>query len=221
MTPEELCRLHPELFHVSAPDAWPMMKKYGLLSTANILDLLGIDQKEERERLLKQRRPFPVPLCHPTKGTIIINDNKPLSEKALSQILDDNLTPEDWLMMLNSRIFFWSNGQATQRLLQARINRGRKRLVLVVDTQKLARDYLNNMEISPINSGSTIRKAARRGLQTFTPLGDLPYREWQKLRGHNDKILEVIVRDSIPNIQKYVLRHHVTSGDKDPEILMM
>ena len=217
MTPEELSKLHPELFHVSVPGAWPMMKKYGLLSTVKILDLLGINQREERERLLKKRRPIPVPLSHPTKGKIIINDYRPLSEKALSQVLDDNLTPEDWLMMLNSRIFFWSNGQAAQRLLQAKINRDRKRLVLVVDTQKLAKDYSDKMEISPINSGSTIRKAARRGMRTFTPLSIVEYKKWQKLRGQNDKILEVIVRDSIPNIQKYVRRHYVTSWDGTQE----
>ena len=35
----------------------------------------------------------------------------------------------------------------------------------------------DDIEICPINSGSTIRKPARRGLKTFTPLGALPYKD--------------------------------------------
>lgn len=60
------------------------------------------------------------------------------------------------------------------------------------------------MELSPINSGSTIRAAARRGLKIFTPLLQYPFTEWRKLRNGYDNICEITVRNSIPDIVSYV-----------------
>ncbi|MEM6683550.1 MAG: hypothetical protein AAF607_15055 [Pseudomonadota bacterium] len=204
MTPEELSDLHPRLYHVTAPDAWPMIKQHGLLSTATVLDLLEVDEPL-RSQIAQRCRPEPVPLPHPNHGQIVINDNKPMSEKALAKCLDDGLTPQEWLTILNNRVFFWSTQAGLNRLLGARMNQGRKRLVLTLDTLKLARAYADRIEICPINSGSTIRKPARRGLRTFAPLLAQPYREWQKQRGQRDKILEVTVLGQIPDVDAYII----------------
>ena len=69
--------------------------------------------------------------------------------------------------------------------------------------------YAEKMELCPINSGSTIRKPARRGLETFTPLTALPYKDWQKKRGKKDKILEVTVLEGIADIEEYVTHKDV------------
>ena len=203
MTPEALAALHPNIYHVTEADAWPMLEKHGLLSTSVALDLFEVDE-ETRQKITGGCRPEPVPIEHPKHGRIVINDNKPMSEKAFLKCLDDELQPNDWLAILNNRVFFWSSEDGLNRLLNARMNQGRKRLVLVIDTLKLAEAYADTIEICPINSGSIIRKPARRGLQTFTPLGAMPYENWQKKRGRKDNILEVTVLKSIPDIKDYV-----------------
>lgn len=204
MTPEELAQRHPKLYHVTSPGAWKQIQARGLLPAARLVDLLEPDESR-RILLTTTRRPTEALLEHPVHGRAILNDNLPLSERALASCLDDGLTPRDWLRMLNDRVFFWASEDGLDRLLGAKMNRGRRRDVLVFDTCRLARVHAERIEISPINSGSTIRRPARRGLTTFTPLLAKSYREWQQQRGRRDRIVEVVVRDGVPDIERYFL----------------
>ena len=210
MTIEELARLHPYLFHVTTPGAWASIRQHGLLSTQRLLELFDVE-RELQQQLQTSRRATAVSLHHAEYGNVVLNDNLPLSEKALSQCLDDRLTPEQWLAMLNERVFFWPDEAGLASMLNAKMNRNRTREILVVETAKLPSAIAARMELCPINSGSTIRKPARRGLRTFTPLGKHTYRDWQKLRGRRDRIREVIVRDSIDKIENYVVEVHQIS----------
>lgn len=204
MTPEELATRHPHLYHVTEPGAWKDIKQNGLLSTTRLLDLFEVD-KEKRTIIETKRRPSSIVIEHSRYGKAIINDNLPLNEKSLTNCLDHGLTPADWLRILNSRVFFWSSQDGLDRLLGARLNRDRVREVLVVDTLSLAKAYADHIELCPINSGATIRKAARRGLNTFSPLGQYSFNEWSKLRGQRDQIREITVRDAVPDITNYIL----------------
>lgn len=204
MTPEELARRYPKLYHVTAPGAWQTISKLGLRPACELVELFG--NKESRSAgLTTSRRPKEVPLEHPVHGTAILNDNLPLSERALASCLDDGLSPPDWLRMLNERVFFWAETSGLDSLLGAKMNRNRRRDVLVFDTLALARTHVERIEISPINSGSTIRKPARRGLATFTPLMAKSYSAWQQQRGGRDRIREVVVRGGILDIERYFL----------------
>lgn len=204
MTPEELAKRHPRLYHITEPGAWQSIQKHGLLSTSSLLDLFEI-AGARRKALETERRPASVLLEHPTHGQVILNDNVPLTEKALKSCLDDNLSPSDWLLLLNARVFFWSSREALDRHLAARLNRTRQRQVLVVDTLSLAKAHASRIDLSPINTGSTIRKPARRGLTTFTPMLKYPFNEWSKLRGGRDHILEVTVKDHVLDITQHTL----------------
>ena len=209
MTPQDLATLHPKLYHVTEPDAWPTIERHGLLSTHAALDLFAVNASM-RKQLTENCRPDTVSIEHPQHGRIVINDNKPMSANALQKCLDDGLMPKDWLQILNQRVFFWSSENGLNRLLGAKMNQNRRRLVLVIDTLKLATAYVDQMELCPINSGSTIRKPARRGLETFTPLTDLSYKAWQRKRGKRDKILEVTITDGVPNAKEYVIERFIT-----------
>lgn len=204
MTPKELATRHPRLYHVTEPGAWNNIKQHGLLSTSHILDLYEI-QGAHRTEIVGKRRPQAIALEHPQYGRVVINDNVPMSEQALLKCLDDNLTPADWLGLLSEYVFFWPDEANLQRHLQAKLNRFRSREVIVIDTVSLAEVYVECMALSPINSGSTIRKPARRGLKTFTPLLHHSFNEWRKLRGGRDDIREVVVQGTIKDITSYVL----------------
>ncbi|MBX9700164.1 MAG: hypothetical protein K2X74_12060 [Acetobacteraceae bacterium] len=213
MTPEELAALHPRLFHLTTPGAWPTIAARGLLSTAALVALFELPT-ERRAALTGQRRPAEVPLRHPAHGLAVLNDNLPLSEAALAGCLDDGLTPADWLGMLNARVFFWADEAGLARLVGARMNRGRAREVLVFDTLPLARAHAERLELCPINSGATLRRPARRGLSTFTPLGAMSHAEWRRRRGMSapDRILEVAVRDGVPDIARFLVERREVRG---------
>ena len=208
VTPEELAARHPRLYHITTPGAWPLIARHGLLPTAALLDLFGLDPAR-REALVSRRRPESVPLRHPSLGDVLITDNLPLSEAALARCLDDGLAPADWLRMLNARVFFWADRARLDALLNARLNRSRPREVLTFDTLGLARAHAARMEICPINSGSTIRKPARRGLATFTPLPAMEYRDWQRRRGARDVVVEVTVPGGVPDAARHLIAREV------------
>ena len=201
MIADELAALHPRLYHVTAPGAWECISRLGLMPACRLVEVFG--EAIERNEFMTRRRPKEVPLTHAVHGTAILTDNAPLSETALAKCLDDELTPSQWLGMLNARVFFWADERRLQGLLDARTNRTRPRDVLMFDTLALARAHASKIEISPINSGSTIHRPARRGLSTFTPLLTCDYPAWQRQRGQRDRIAEVVVKGSIPDIAHY------------------
>jgi hypothetical protein len=204
MTPEELAHRHPRLYHLTTPGAVHGMLRHGLLSTSALLDLFEI-ASEERAAIEGRPRATEVFIEHPAYGKAVVSDNSPMTIEALSRCLDDGLRPVDWLKMLNERVFFWADMRGLARLLDARVNRGRMRDILVVDTLSLARAFADSLEIAPINTGATIRRAARRGLSTFAPLQAHTFQTWQRLRGRRDRVLEVTVRGSVLNINDYLV----------------
>lgn len=209
MTPEKLAKQYPRLYHVTTPGAWLNIQKHGLWSTSYILDQLDI-KGIQRTLIETKRRGSEIPLEHPRYGRIIINDNMPLNEQILEKCLNDKLTPADWLRMLNARVFFWPNQEKLDRLLMAKFNRDRTREVIVVDTLSLVKKHAEGIELSSINSGSTIRKAARRGLNTFVPLlknDASPFRI-----GHH-KICEVVVRGCIQDISEHTIEVFLTKNN--------
>jgi hypothetical protein len=214
MTPEALAVLHPRLYHVTTPGAWDAISKRGLIPASALLALFDVDVVRQAA-LTTARRPREVRIEHPVYGTAILNDNLPLSERALASCLDDGLRPQDWFGLLNARVFFWAGANGLDRLLGARMNRNRPREVLIFDTLSLARAHAERIEISPINSGSTIRKAARRGRTTFTPLLAKSYPEWQRQRGKRDRILEVVVNGSVPDIADHFVGIRTTEATED------
>ena len=202
MTPEDLAALHPRLFHLTAPEALPGIERHGLLSARNIVERTGADPT-----LLSRRRAREVPIER-AGDRYVLNDNIPLSEATLARVLDDAMTPADWLRHLNGRVFFWVDEDRLARLRGAATNRDRDRAVLVLDTLSLARAHGDRMSLSPINSGATGRSPARRGRNTFTPLAAHSYDAWRRLRRPGralDRIAEVTVEDAVPDAMKHVL----------------
>jgi hypothetical protein len=206
LSPEDLAKIHPRLYHVTDPSALQGIMRHGLLPTSVLLSLFEVPSVD-RKAIERRRRPASVSLSHPIHGSAIITDNRPLSETALTTCLDDGLAPEDWLAILNNRIFFWSDEKSLARLLGARLNRVRDRLVLVLDTLSVARQHHQRMELSAINTGSTIRRPARRGLSTFVPLARHDYETWRRLRGGWDRIREVTVVGGVTQIADHLIKH--------------
>ncbi|WP_157793052.1 DUF7002 family protein [Bordetella genomosp. 8] len=207
MSPEELAAKHPRLYHITYPEALTSIREHGLLSTSRLLTLFE-SSLERRTVMESQRRATSLIIRHPIHGEARLTDNLPLSSKALANCLEDGLTPADWLRLLNQRVFFWVDDKSVDVHLRASIRLGVKRVVLMLDTLSVLRACWERVELSPINTGSTLRRPARRGLSTFTPAQNHSLREWQKLRGKNDRIKELTIKDGVFDIAAHLIGHY-------------
>lgn len=216
MTPEELAARHPLLYHVTDPANLEGILRHGLLSTSSILSLHGWSEPDH-DAFVRSRRSEPTVLLHQDLGRAVITDNLPLLEGPLVQCLNDGLTPADWCVKLNERVFFFVGEADLEGLLNAAATRMQDRLVLVVNTLSVAAAYADRMELSPINSGNSRRQPARRGHGTFTPLLRHSYAQWRRLRVEQgektspDSIKEVTILGGIHNVESYLETHFVVA----------
>jgi len=129
-----------------------------------------------------------------------------MNAAALKGCLID-LRPQQWCESLNSRVFLWPTRERVTRHLGARPAVGTKRIVLSFETKSLfsALD-VDLFELSPINSGSTMRKAAPRGPQTFLRLCDYPFHERRKSGGLKNAIAEIAYPYAITPTQLKTIR---------------
>jgi hypothetical protein len=177
MTPQGLARRHPHLYHLTTPGAFAGMLRHGLRSVSSLLRLYGIP---DRAAIETSRRPAEIVLETGGSGPAVISDNLPLNVGALAACLDDGLTPADWLRVLNARVFFWPTEARLESLLNARMNRQRDREVLIINTLSFATAYAAAIDLSPINTGATLRRAGRRGIGTFSPLSSASDDAWPR-----------------------------------------
>lgn len=204
MSIDELISNYPRLWHMAEDGSWPSIKDHGLLSTSSLLDLHGISGNERRA-IESQRRPDLVSLSTNGVGSTVIRDNKPMSDAALNGCLTDGLTPEQWYTTLNGMIFFWLSKDRVHRLLGARAYRNRPHIVITVETASLVEAHLDNVRLSPINSGSTIMKPQPRGRNTFLPISAYPFETWRRQRGKRDAVVELTVIGGVPDIVRHAL----------------
>lgn len=206
MEPEDVARRHPRLFHLTDPESESGIRQHGLLSTEALIKKFERSAPAQDE-FLARIRTTSISLHHPDVGRAVITDNTPLNGKKLAACLDDGLTPEDWMRLLNRRVFFWPNLKHLQTLKGARLNRYRRRIVLVFDTAALVQCYYEQTEIAPINTGSPLYNPVRRGRATFTPIKGISYESWRRMRGLKslDKIKEVTVLGGIPDASRFII----------------
>lgn len=209
MTLAELAARHPRLFHVTEPGSWASIRQHGLLSTEMLLRRAGLAEADIAARI-RRRRPSTEVVQTARFGPVILNDNSPLNEKKLAGCLEDGLSPSDWIALLNQRVFFWVDEKRCHGLRDAKAGSGRRpREVLIFNTASLLAGVAEKVEIAPFNTGSTLYDPVRRGRSTFSGLADVSFAEWRERRSHlkasPDKIVEVVVRDGIPNVADHLI----------------
>jgi hypothetical protein len=208
VTAEELIVRHPRLYHLTAPGSWEAIRQHGLLSTEALLRRMGLQEGEVQARI-RRRRPEREVLAEAPGARVVLNDNKPIHLGKLAACLDGELTPADWLAELNRRVFFWVREARMQGLGAAEANRADPRELLVLDTASVVAACGARMEIAPINTGATLRRPARRGRDTFTPLGAMPFVAWRHrrapLKSTPDEVVEVVVRDGVPDVERHLI----------------
>lgn len=204
MTEDELIDNYPRLYHMAAEGTWPLIREHGLLTTHQLVDSCDPDPAT-RERVLDRVRKKSITLKHPTNGHVVVRDQAPLREHFLRRVLTD-MTVEDWLNVLNGRVFFWLHTERLHRLLHAQLYRKQAHDVLTVDTAELLRAHGDRARLSAINSGATLYpNATPRGSTTFMPIEDY---EWTQARRRRpaEAVAELAVLDGVQDIANHVVR---------------
>lgn len=197
---------------MAEPGSWPSIREHGLMSTSALLTRYRVAE-HDRLAIESQRRSTCVPISGAGLPNAVIRDQKPMSDGALQKCLQDGLLPIDWYRILNQRTFFWVSRRRLRRLLGAKAYRDRPQTVLTVETRSLVHSHLERIELSAINSGSTIFKPVPRGNRTFLPIAEYDYDSWRRKRGAEDAVVELIVREGVPDINEHVLAVHDWDGN--------
>ena len=202
VTIDELVSRYPRLYHMAAERSWSGIERHGLRSTTALLDLFEV-KGERRTELESRHRPECVTIEHPSYGSAVIRDQKPMDDSGLRRALTDGLAPPDWYRILNQKVFFWLARERLAKLRTARAYRDKRQTVIVVATRRLLERNHERVVLSPMNSGCTRPMAHPRGFNTFLPLSQYPYRD-RKKRGL-EPIVELAVESIVQEMQAIVL----------------
>jgi hypothetical protein len=202
VTPAELAKYYPRLYHMAEGDSWPSIQRHGLLGTEALLDLFELTA-EERRPILTGQRTTDVAVAHPKHGRAVVRDQKPLNRAKLEGCLD-GCSFDQWLGLLNSRVFFWLTLERLQTLMCAREYCAETHVVLTLDTLRLATDFRETITLAPMNTGNTRPFAHRRGLSTFSRMSEYPFEERLR-RPLYYTVVELAVEVGVQNVMSYLI----------------
>jgi hypothetical protein len=197
VTIDEFAAAYPQLYHLAEEGSWPSIERHGLLSVSALLDLFEVDG-QRREELESRVRPEQVILRHELHGEVVLRDQKVLSETKLAACLVD-MTPAEWIRLLNEHAFFWLDRSSLDGLLKAKEYRGRSHDVITFDTRSVLLSQVAGVYLSPINSGATLFNAPKRGRTTWRPLAIYDVLEKRKPQ-------ELLVPGGLPDVRKHLVR---------------
>jgi hypothetical protein len=191
---------YPRVWHLAHGDAWPGLRRHGLLSAQRLVELF--ERGDDADPLLGQRRPDPVVLEHPVHGSAILRDQHPLNAAKLQRALQDGMEVEEWLRLLNRLVFFFPSRQALDVLASAYADQ--PQLVLTLNTRSLVAEYGVWVKLASINTGSVLYNPAKRGRDTFLSIAR-----------HDPKrpVKEIAVHDGVPDL----VRHLITVERRLPD----
>ena len=189
----------PFLYHFTSTLAWPAIKRHGLLCTADLLQLLP---KAERAEVRHRRRKDSCIVSFSDGDSAVIRDQKPLYLPGLVKALHGSMSTDEWIDLLNARVFFWTHPAHARKLTGAASYRNTPGLLLKLRTESVVEAYRERIQLADINTGYTGRKPVPRDRNTFQSLLTYPH-------GPISRIRELTILGSLPDIKEHVLEEPV------------
>ena len=135
-----------------------------------------------------------------------------MTDGGLVRALTDGLTPRDWYLILNSKVFFWLTIPRLNTMLGAKAYRNERHLVLKCDTESLLKEHAGRIVLSPMNSGCTKPFPHSRGRSTFL-IRVLRTRIERRMKTHRKNlVVELAVERSVPDIVVHTIDVHEVGG---------
>ena len=200
-----LARLRPSLFHVTALGAWPSIAELGLRTAAQLADLAD-------QHPLTSIRADRLDLVEGDGAWLIrLRDQRPMLRAQIESHLD-GVTLQQWLDLVNSRVYFCARQKDLTTLLMRYQNEGQD--LVVFDTAKLLAAAAERVEVTAVSSGSPVAWGGCpcRGRDTFIPLPSFP--------GAAADIEEVTVLDGLASVDRLVTRVVRYHPDRSSEVLV-
>jgi hypothetical protein len=211
---EELLSDCPILYHMAESGSWQSIRERGLLSTTALLNLYEV-QGIERISIEAERRPVSITLSREGLPSAVVRDQIPMDDFGLRRCLPPHLIPADWYRTLNSKVFFWLTRARLLRLLSAAAYRTKIHDVLELDSRRLIEACFDKIWFCPINSGCTKPVPHPRSETTFLRITEYPYEYWRKKRRPGERVVELAVDFSVPNIAQYTKRVVQMQGETE------
>ncbi len=199
MRADELVGSYPRLFHIAWEGSWPNIRKYGLMSTKNLLEFYHVN-REEAESLVSEHRSHWVEIRREGLAPAVIRDQKPMSDEGVRRALGDEVEPSNWYRLLNSMVFFWPTKKRLLTMMRAEAYRGMRHDLVVVDTGKLLSQREDDVRLSPMNSGATKPFPHARSMNLFKRIREYPFDERVRKYRLEGAIAEVCVVDGVKEI---------------------
>jgi hypothetical protein len=215
---EELLTDCPTLYHMAEDGSWLSIQERGLLSTTALLDLYGV-MGADRVEIEERRRPASVPLERAGLPPAAVRDQLPMDDVGLRRCLPPHLAPADWYRLLNQKAFFWLTRDRLVRLLKAGPYRDRPHTVIEVSARAIVEAHRERIWFCPMNSGCTKPYPHPRDEQTFRRIPDYPYSYWRKRRQRGERVVELAIDHSVPDIAEFVTRVVRMQGSQELAML--
>jgi hypothetical protein len=217
---EDLLKNCPTSYHMAEDESWPSIRERGLLSTTALLDLYGVTG-EARAQIEEKRRSTGVTLERTGLPPAKIRDQLPMDDVGLRRCLPAHMTPADWYRLLNQKVFFWLTRDRLLTLLKAGSYRDRPHTVIEASARKLVEAHRERIWFCPINSGCTKPYPHPRDEHTFQRIIDYPYSHWRKRRSQGERVVELAIDHSVPDIASFVTRVVRMQGNHEVETLQL
>ena len=190
---------YPRLYHMAESGSWHSIRERGLLGTSALLDLFEVTGSTRRE-IESRWRPTGVPISHPIHGTAVIRDQWPMPPGHLAAGLN-GIAPQQWYEFLNRKTFLWLSEERLIRMLNARPYRATAHDVLTLDTRAFVGEYMERIEVCPINSGFAMPMFGKVTPRSFETFQTIEHRaETQGLSG----LAELTVDYAAPDAWRFV-----------------
>ncbi len=212
MYTSDLAAVAPQLFHLSAGDAWPSIVERGLRSATWLVRQHGLDDERAAGLLTAPREQIEVigdpadPLGHAT-----LRDQKPLTLSKLERLVE-GITPENYIRLINDRVYFYMKPADVEKVRGVRdAAESQPQLMLTLDSRRLLADYQGSVRVAKINTGATIGMQGRRGPRTWLAIDKFP--------GRATEVKEFTVLDGISDVTPYLVSAEIWQGGEKLEVL--
>ena len=196
VTAAELAKRYPRLYHMAHRGNWEGIQRHGLLCTRALVEMCNVPA-ETRAAILDCQRVKSYRIEHSQCCEVFIRDQKPLIRSRLEKALR-NCSFQQWLDMLNSRVFFWLTEARLRTLMCAREYCADSHVVLVVDTLQLVNGLRRGITLTSMNTGCVQPYAFPRSLESFYEMADYPFEE--RRRRKRELVVEFAVEGGVEHI---------------------
>jgi hypothetical protein len=211
MYTSDLAAVAPQLFHLTAGDAWESIQEHGLRSATWLVRARALDEERATALLTAPREAIEVigdpadPLGHAT-----LRDQKPLTLSKLERLVE-GITPENYIRLINDRVYFYMKAADVERIRGVRDAEGAPQLLLTLDSRRLLADYQGSVRVAKINTGATIGMQGRRGPRTWLAIDKFP--------GRATEVKEFTVLDGISDVTPYLVSAELWNAGEKIEVL--